>query len=137
MSDDIKNAKQNMTPGSGTPEDFSSKDKSMAELFEMVFQASQKAPNTDTTESQKNLTKILTRVLCSQVVWALVLIPLVIFLKPDMSASMSAFVTLLISAILAEVVAMAFVVVRFVFRTPLDTMSDLLKAIIDKQNRDT
>lgn len=101
-------------------------------LFRMVFEATQR-PNSQTAKIQTSLTWVLVIVLCVQVAWTLVLIPVVLYNQTTSGTSTMTFASLLITAILAEVVAMAFVVVKFVFRTPLDTMIDLLKDIIDKK----
>lgn len=101
-------------------------------LFRMVFEATQK-PNDQTAEMQTKLTWVLVAVLCVQVAWTLVLIPVILYNQTAAGTSTMTFASLLITAILAEVVAMAFVVVKFVFRTPLDTMIDLLKDIINKK----
>lgn len=102
------------------------------EIFKMVFEAAQR-PDTETKKLQKCMAWILTIALCIQVIWALVMIPIFVLNRDNMSSSMITFASLLVTAILGEVVAMAFVVVRFVFRTPLDTMIDLLKDIVNKK----
>jgi len=107
-------------------------DGTMQDLFRMVFQAAQK-PDSGNKKLQKCMTIVLTVVLCVQVVWALFLITTIVFRNQSIAGNALTFITLLVSAILAEVVAMAFVVVRFVFRTPLDMMIDLLREIIAKQ----
>ena len=109
-----------------------SSDGTMQDLFRMVFQAAQR-PDSGNKKLQKNMTIVLTVVLCVQVVWALFLITTIVFRNQSITGNALTFITLLVSAILAEVVAMAFVVVRFVFRTPLDMMIDLLREIIAKQ----
>jgi len=107
-------------------------DGTMQDLFRMVFQAAQ-SPDKESKELQKKMAKVLTVVLCVQVAWALFLITTIVFMGRSIAGNALAFITLLVSAILAEVVAMAFVVVRFVFRTPLDMMIGLLREIIAKQ----
>lgn len=102
------------------------------EIFKMVFEAAQR-PDNETKKLQKCMAWILTISLCIQVVWALVMIPIFVLNKENMPTSMITFASLLVTAILGEVVAMAFVVVRFAFRTPLDTMIDLLKDIVNKK----
>lgn len=98
-------------------------------LFRMVFQSAQK-PDDDRKKQQSRLTWILTCILIAQVLWAMVLIPLIIFNKNVISSASLPFLSLLITAILGEVVAMAFVVVRFVFRSPISEMLDILKELI-------
>lgn len=102
------------------------------ELFRMVFDAAQK-PDNENKKRQDILTIVLTVALCLQLLWALAVISCIIWHRANLPAQMITFISLLVTAILAEVVAMAFVVVRFVFRTPLDTMLELLKNIIDKR----
>ena len=101
-------------------------------LFKMVFEAAQ-MPDTSGRRLQRNLAAVLTAALCVQVLWAIVLIPVIIFIKSDLPDTMIQFISLLVTAILAEVVAMAFFMVRFVFRTPIDTMLELLKDILGKK----
>ena len=101
-------------------------------LFKMVFEAAQ-MPDANGRRLQRNLAAVLTAALCVQVLWAITLIPVIIFIKSDLPDAMIQFITLLVSAILAEVVAMAFFMVRFVFRTPIDTMLELLKDILGKK----
>lgn len=102
------------------------------ELFKMVFQAAQ-SPDKNSIKLQNRLTITLIVVLCLQVVWALGVIIAIICLNSSINANALTFITLLVTAILGEVVAMAFVVVRFVFRTPLDIMIELLKDIVNKR----
>ena len=101
-------------------------------LFKMVFEAAQ-MPDANGRRLQRNLAAVLTAALCVQVLWAIILIPVIIFIKSDLPDAMIQFITLLVTAILAEVVAMAFFMVRFVFRTPIDTLLDLLKDILGKK----
>ena len=109
-----------------------SRDDLTLELFSMVFKAAQK-PDKQTKNLQIGMAWVLTGALCVQVIWALILITKIINQNSSIAANALTFITLLVTAILAEVVAMAFVVVRFVFRTPLDTMIDLLKDIVEKK----
>ena len=101
-------------------------------LFKMVFEAAQ-MPDASGRKLQRNLAAVLTVALCVQVLWAIILIPVIIFIKSDLPDTMIQFISLLVTAILAEVVAMAFFMVRFVFRTPIDTLLDLLKDILGKK----
>ena len=112
--------------------DGNSNEDQTLELFRLVFRAAQK-PDPDSRKLQVRLSWVLTGALCVQVIWALILISVIIAQNSSIAANALTFITLLVTAILAEVVAMAFVVVRFVFRTPLDTMIDLLKDIVNKQ----
>lgn len=101
------------------------------ELFRIVFNTAQK-PDEGNVKFQRGMAITFTVILGVQVVWSMVMISFIIFMNSSMSTNALTFISLLVTAILAEVVAMAFVVVRFVFRTPLDTMIELLKEIIRK-----
>ena len=102
------------------------------DLFKIVFEAAQK-PDKDNKELQSVLTYVLIGAVCVQVVWAMWFISYVVMARSDLSANMLQFVSLLVTAVLAEVVAMGFFMVKFVFRTPIDMMLDLLKEIIKKR----
>lgn len=101
------------------------------ELFRTVFNTAQK-PDEGNVKFQRRMAITFTVILAIQVIWSMVRITMIIVDNSSMSTNAMTFISLLVTAILAEVVAMAFVVVRFVFRTPLDTMIELLKEIVRK-----
>lgn len=101
------------------------------DLFRTVFNTAQK-PDQGNVIFQRVMACVFTLVLTIQVIWSMVMISDIIANNSTMSENALSFISLLVTAILAEVVAMAFFVVRFVFRTPLDTMIGLLKEIIKK-----
>lgn len=98
-------------------------------IFETVFNASQKTDPIN-RRLQVGLAIVLIVALCIQVVWALILIPVLIFESHGIPSNVLSLAALLITAILGEVVGMALIVVKFVFRTPIDVMIDLLKDIV-------
>lgn len=103
-------------------------------LFSMVFRTAQK-PDESRQSQQRIMMWLLAGILFVQVLWAMVLIPCIIFNERVIASASLPFLTLLVTAILGEVVAMAFVVVRFVFRTPISEMLDILKELIHRENQ--
>lgn len=103
-------------------------------LFRMVFQTAQK-PDEKRDNTQKLLTWLLSGLLGAQVLWAMILIPFIVFNQTIISSASLPFLTLLVTAILGEVVAMAFVVVRFIFKSPITDMLDILKELIHSQQK--
>lgn len=101
-------------------------------LFKMVYQSARK-PDETQAKRQNILTWMLSGILIAQVVWAMILIPFMIFGQSIIAPNSLPFLTLLVTAILGEVVAMAFVVVKFVFKSPLSEMLDILKELIKRK----
>ena len=64
------------------------------------------------------------------------MIPRIVFDKAVIAAGSLPFISLLVTAILAEVVAMAFVVVKYVFRSPITEFSDVLKELIKHDSKE-
>lgn len=87
------------------------------QLFKTVFSTAQK-PDEGNVKFQQRMAVTFTVILAIQVLWSMVMITNIICNNNSMSTNALTFIALLVTAILAEVVAMAFVVVRFVFRTP-------------------
>lgn len=108
------------------------KSRDTIELFKMVFEAAQR-PDEDNKKLQRRLAYVLMTAVCVQVLWAMGFITYVVVKRSDLPSNMLTFVSLLVTAVLAEVVAMGFFMVKFVFRTPIDMMLDLLKDIIEKR----
>ena len=108
------------------------KSRDTIELFKMVFEAAQR-PDEDNKKLQRRLAHVLMIAVCVQVLWAMLFITYVVVKRSDLASNMLTFVSLLVTAVLAEVVAMGFFMVKFVFRTPIDMMLDLLKDIIEKR----
>jgi len=106
----------------------------MVYLFEMVFQSLKKIGKPQQV-MQTVLACVFTLVLVAQVVWALRFIPEIVLNETIIQSTSLPFISLLVTAILAEVVGMTFVVVRYVFRSPISELIDVLKDLINKDNK--
>jgi len=115
------------------PPETDSDKNSKAFLFKMVFQSLERIGKPRQI-MQTVLAGVFTVILVVQVVWALMLIPEIVLNKTIIESTSLPFISLLVTAILAEVVGMTFVVVRYVFQSPITELIGVLKEFIRNDN---
>jgi len=108
-------------------------DNSTGALFRLIFGTTTKAAEPQLM--QIVLAVVFTLILVGQVIWALWLIPKIVFDTAIIESANLSFISLLVTAILAEVVGMTFVVVRYVFRSPISEPLDVLKELIKNNSK--
>jgi len=132
---DAQREKSGVDHLSGTNPDTDVRDSdenSTGALFRMVYLSAKELGKPQLM--QIILTVLFTVILVGQVIWALWLIPEIIFNTAIIESANLSFISLLVTAILAEVVGMTFVVVRYVFKSPISELIDVLKELI-KNNK--
>jgi len=108
-------------------------DNSTGALFRMVYLSAKELGKPQ--PMQIILAIVFTFILIGQVIWALWLIPKIVFDMAIIESANLSFISLLVTAILAEVVGMTFVVVRYVFRSPISELIDVLKELIKSNSK--